>query len=579
MASSSVNNAEEPMLLDDDIVSNDPIPVRKIPPLNLVIRLRHREIHGRSMKSPKSPQNLTRDFYQSVFPNLTLANVDTPPVFLRKFNPIGSHLLAFSSDQTSIEIYKYLGPSAAGSALHKFNGDCVDFAEFNRNQNRINIFELFFKRKWMVNLAQSGEQLNRECSLFTDDSKYVIVCSSAFVDGNSGDQQQSSFFNVYSNNEAVTPHNSFRLEDYTIFLVDIENGRLCDTISFKTDKIYLSHNQGIYLLNDTLAVLSVQHQSIYLLKLLNGKFLPVQKIGRFCFPGDEEQLLSIVPSAVPPYREATINSLKHRLLAFLYHKAKDASQQMGTLYELRKFYQYFDHIRSLKLWKMQLLDEDHLLMKYADEDVVTMKTLEPNSATSFFVVYNISKATVLAVYENSAEEMLALLENFCDYFRNTKMHKNFACSPSNSIHARHIMQRLKQTIVSARFGGPTEAIRRLLCQLPVSAQSFTSSPYLDNSLFSYDEKRVSMMERPKCCGEYPIRFYGRDCGLLKFRMHAGIMNANMGAPRISRRLVAFIFHPTDPFAISVQRSNNAEYIVSFHVRHNFSHVMSEWDDY
>jgi len=67
------------------------------------------------------------------------------------------------------------------------------------------------------------------------------------------------------------------------------------------------------------------------------------------------------------------------------------------------------------------------------------------------------------------------------------------------------MQRLKQTIVSARFGGPTEAIKRLLCQLPVSAQSFTSSPYLDFALFSYDEKRVSMMERPKCCGEHPIR--------------------------------------------------------------------------
>jgi de-etiolated-1 len=73
------------------------------------------------------------------------------------------------------------------------------------------------------------------------------------------------------------------------------------------------------------------------------------------------------------------------------------------------------------------------------------------------------------------------------------------------LNSRHLMQRLKQTIVSARFGGPTEAIKRLLCQLPVSAQSFTSSPYLDFALFSYDEKRVSMMERPKCCGEHPIR--------------------------------------------------------------------------
>ncbi|XP_059478853.1 DET1 homolog [Neocloeon triangulifer] len=559
-------DGEEPMILDDEDVVHEPIPVRKIPSQNVVLRLLHREVHGRSIQSRRCPQNQTREFYQSVFPNLTLINVDTPPVFLRKFNPNGSHLLAFSSDQTSIEIYKYLGPSAGGTSLQSYDGDCVDFAEFNRNQNRVNIFELYFKRKWMVNLAQSGEQLNRECSLFTDDSKYVIVSSSMFVDGNNGDQ--SNFFDIYSNNEAVTPNSSFRLEDYTIYLVDIYNGRLCDTINLKTDKICLSHNQGIYLLNDTLAVLSIQHQTIHIFKLVDGKFQQMQKIGRFCFPGDEEQLADVLPVSVPSYREATINALKHRLLTFLYFRAINVSRQTGTPYELRMFYQYFDHIRTLKLWKMQLLDEDHLLLKYAVENVVTLKTPEPNSATSFFVVYNIPEATVLAVFENSAEEMLTLLENFCDYFRNTKLHKQFACSPSNNIHARHLMQRLKQTIVSARFGGPTEAIKRLLCQLPISAQSFTSSPYLDFSLFSYDEKRVSMIERPKCCGEYAIRFYGRNSGLLKFRMHAGIMNSNMGAPRVSRRLVAYIFHPTDPFAISVQRANNAEYIVSLHVRHS-----------
>lgn len=50
-----------------------------------------------------------------------------------------------------------------------------------------------------------------------------------------------------------------------------------------------------------------------------------------------------------------------------------------------------------------------------------------------------------------------------------------------------------------------EANKRILGQLPVSAQSFTSSPYLDTSLYSYDEKWVSPMERPKVVGEYPIR--------------------------------------------------------------------------
>ena len=65
--------------------------------------------------------------------------------------------------------------------------------------------------------------------------------------------------------------------------------------------------------------------------------------------------------------------------------------------------------------------------------------------------------------------------------------------------------RFKQTIVSAKYGGETEATKRLLAQLPISAQSYSSSPYLDLSLFSYDDKWVSVIERPKTCGEYPIR--------------------------------------------------------------------------
>jgi len=70
---------------------------------------------------------------------------------------------------------------------------------------------------------------------------------------------------------------------------------------------------------------------------------------------------------------------------------------------------------------------------------------------------------------------------------------------------RLLQQRFKQTIISARYGGITEATKRLLAQLPICAQSYSSSPYLDLSLFSYDDKWVSMMERPKACGEYPIR--------------------------------------------------------------------------
>jgi de-etiolated-1 len=90
------------------------------------------------------------------------------------------------------------------------------------------------------------------------------------------------------------------------------------------------------------------------------------------------------------------------------------------------------------MWKMQLLDENHLLVKYSGEDVVTLQASEPNSQSSFFVVYNIFNAEVLAVYENTSEELLQLFEHFCDLFRNAKLHSEsqFTCSPSNNIYAR-----------------------------------------------------------------------------------------------------------------------------------------------
>lgn len=61
----------------------------------------------------------------------------------------------------------------------------------------------------------------------------------------------------------------------------------------------------------------------------------------------------------------------------------------------------------------------------------------------------------------------------------------------------------------------------------------------------------------------PTRFYARDSGLLKFKIQAGLLGRPVN--HAVRRLVAFTFHPFEPFAISVQRTN-AEYVVNFHMR-------------
>ena len=88
-------------------------------------------------------------------------------------------------------------------------------------------------------------------------------------------------YNVYRKNESVSPNPRNPLEDYTLYIVDIQEGRLCDKTTFKIDKIFLSHNQGLYLYKDTLAVLSVQHQTVHIFQVDNeGYFVKVIKISQ-----------------------------------------------------------------------------------------------------------------------------------------------------------------------------------------------------------------------------------------------------------------------------------------------------------
>lgn len=112
---------------------------RKVPPQNIVIRLKNRETY--SFKRPGSHFHIARQFYQNVFPNFTVINVEKPPCFLRKFSPDGKHFIAFSSDQTSLEIYVYKGPSAAADLLQNLSKN-------DSYEIKSHIFERFFKVRY-----------------------------------------------------------------------------------------------------------------------------------------------------------------------------------------------------------------------------------------------------------------------------------------------------------------------------------------------------------------------------------------------------------------------------------------------
>jgi len=110
--------------------------------------------------------------------------------------------------------------------------------------------------------------------------RYVIVGSATYV----SEEQHAAplFHDIYRNNESICPNPRSPLEDCTLHIVSISTGHVTDRRRFRCDKIYLSHNQGVYLYGSTLAVLSVQQQTIHIFRISSdGMFIDLRSIGRY----------------------------------------------------------------------------------------------------------------------------------------------------------------------------------------------------------------------------------------------------------------------------------------------------------
>lgn len=87
-----------------------------------------------------------------------------------------------------------------------------------------------------------------------------------------------------ANNESL--HNGNFVENYTIYLVNINEQKLCDKVRFKADKLNLTHNQSFCLLKDTFTVLSHQNQTIYVYRIV-----PKQNLSKKGNRNDNEDFL------------------------------------------------------------------------------------------------------------------------------------------------------------------------------------------------------------------------------------------------------------------------------------------------
>ena len=131
-------------------------------------------------------------------------------------------------------------------------------------------------------------------------------------------------------------------------------------------------------------------------------------------------------------------------------------------------------------------------------------------------------------------------------------------------------------------------VRRALGSLPAPTPCCTPSPYLDSRLFRYDERLVlTPQDRPRPGQDHSVRFQLRadvravafrigagSCGGVRAWSAAGVENEGVGArgdvimvnTTRCKALGGYIFHPTQPFVISIQHASGGAVELNFHFR-------------
>ncbi|KAJ6878412.1 light-mediated development protein DET1-like [Populus alba x Populus x berolinensis] len=260
---------------------------------------------------------------------------------------------------------------------------------------------------------------------------------------------------------------------------------------------------------------------------------------------------------------------------------------------------------------------------------IRMVSRSADHQASFFAVYNMETTEIVAFYQNSADELYLLFEQFCDHFyamsRNSS-YMNFISSHSNNIHALEQLRSIKYKASSL-----SQFVKKMLTSLPFSCQSLSPSPYFDQSLFRYDEKLerkdddiscprilrcflhidnfkkleplklwiktlpllnylvyelhlISATDRHRPSTDHPIKFISRrQPHTLKFKIKPGPKDHKQQIMGVSacesssgpeagsldgrtKKVSSFLFHPFLPLALSIQQTLFLQPSVNIHFR-------------
>uniref|UniRef100_A0A915E6R6 Uncharacterized protein n=3 Tax=Ditylenchus dipsaci TaxID=166011 RepID=A0A915E6R6_9BILA len=372
---------------------------------------------------------------------------------------------------------------------------------------------LFGSRSNVVFWHQSNQSerlsfgpLSRDCCLVTADSKHLIVSASVVVSESSSRISGG----IQKNSESLSPSSS-SLEEITFYSIDLQ--------------------KCVYLMERTLAVLSTQHQTIHMYSIdrSSGMFIPLSQIGRSML--DDDRLYTF--SGENPVTEIWLTGFRQRFLTFLFkeHCAKGQAQLF-----LRNISLY----RSLKMHKLQMVGPELLLLRM---DAHASRS-EPYSFQYMFVVLEWRKGTIVGVYSRSSEVLFKAFERYNESFRSGNAAFNhFPTSMEHCGYVRSSHEYIKQSTLASYCAADTR--RRFLSALPFAGIRMT--------------RLWVILRREGSTGSVL-----EDIQQKTNRLHVDLEFQSSESYSRQNQYFKIIFHPTEPFAISVNKSQ-PDALTTFHL--------------